>query len=260
MLRVSYSMILPDAREPSMNRMVHVQFINKTPEGGGEAMTTVLVVEDNHRLRRLMASTLAGAGYFVKEAANGQEALDILEEQAVSLIVADLMMPVMDGLTLIESLRGANNPVPVLVITSKETLDDKRRSFQSGADDYMVKPIEMEEMLLRVEALLRRARIAQSHLLVVGETSLDQDSLTTARGRRVIVLPQKEFFLLQTLLAYPGKIFTRQALMDEIWGFDNDSDPRTVDVHIKRLREKYGDNEDFAIETVRGLGYRAVIK
>lgn len=223
-------------------------------------MTTILVVEDNDRLRRLMVTSLRHAGYTVLEVPNGQDALDLMEHQTVSLIIADLMMPVMDGFTLIESLRGANNMIPVLIVTAKETLDDKRKGFQTGADDYMVKPLDMEEMLLRVDALLRRSQIAISHLLTVGATSLNEDSLTTVRGSTVTVLPQKEFFLLQLLLSYPGKIFTRQALMDEVWGYDNDSDPRTVDVHIRRLREKFEGNDDFAIETVRGLGYRAVIK
>lgn len=222
-------------------------------------MATILLVEDNERLRRLMAATLRHAGYIVLEAGNGQEALDQIARQIASLVVADIMMPVMDGLTLIELLRGTKDVTPVLIITSKETLEDKRKGFVAGADDYMVKPLDMEELLLRVEALLRRAQIVQGHLLQVGKTSLNQNSLTTVRERTVVVLPQKEFFLLQTLLSYPSRIFTRQSLMDAIWGYDNDSDPRTVDVHIKRLREKYEDNEDFRIETVRGLGYRAVI-
>lgn len=223
-------------------------------------MLSILVVEDDQELRELFCIVLAENGYNAIPAENGERALAVLAERHVDLMISDVMMPVMDGFALIEALRDVNNAVPVLVITSKETLEDKRKGFQTGADDYMVKPFEMEEMLLRIEALLRRSQIAQSHILTVGETSLNQDSLTTVRGRCVTVLPHKEFFLLQTLLAYPGKIFTRQALMDEIWGYDNDSDPRTVDVHIKRLREKYDDNEDFRIETVRGLGYRAVVK
>lgn len=223
-----------------------------------EKMTSLLIAEDNVRLRNLMTVTLKHAGYTVHEAENGQEALDILEQRAIDLMIADIMMPVMDGFTLIEALRSAKNTMPVLIITAKEALEDKRRGFGLGADDYMVKPIDMEELLIRVEALLRRAMISRSHTLVVGGTTLDEESLTVIRDKRIVVLPQKEFFLLQKLLAYPGKVFTRQALMDEIWGYDNDSDPRTVDVHIRRLREKFQDNEDFAIETVRGLGYRAV--
>ena len=222
-------------------------------------MTTILIVEDNARLRRMMAMSLSHAGYHVLEAANGVEALDVLERTALSLMIVDLMMPTMDGFTLIEELRGANHNLPVLVITAREALEDKRRGFKTGADDYLVKPVDMEEVLLRVEALLRRSHIAQSHMLKVGATTLDEDSLTTITSGKIIVLPQKEFYLLQKLLSYPGKIFTRQALMDEIWGYDSNSDPRTVDVHIKRLREKYHRNRDFDIETVRGLGYRAVI-
>lgn len=222
-------------------------------------MTTVLLVEDNERLRRLMSISLGHAGYHVLEAGNGEEALAAMDTAPISIIIADIMMPVMDGFTFIETLRDVKNPVPILIITAKETLDDKRRGFALGTDDYMVKPIDMEEMLMRVEALLRRAGIAQNHILTVGSTTLNEDSLTTSCNGAIIVLPQKEFFLLQLLLSYPGKIFTRQALMDEVWGYDNDSDPRTVDVHIRRLREKYEASGDFAIETVRGLGYRAVV-
>lgn len=223
-------------------------------------MVSILVVEDNERLRRLMAISLRQAGYHVLEASHGEEALAVMDTTSVSMIIADIMMPVMDGFTFIETLRGVKNDVPILVITAKETLDDKRKGFGLGADDYMVKPIDMEEMLMRVEALLRRAMVAQSHMLTVGNTTLNEESLTTVCGSVITVLPQKEFFLLQMLLSYPAKVFTRQALMDEIWGYDNDSDPRTVDVHIRRLREKYETNEDFTIETVRGLGYRAVVK
>lgn len=223
-------------------------------------MTTILLAEDNDRLRALMAVNLKRAGHAVLEAANGQEALDALDRATVSMIIADIMMPVMDGFALIEALRDAQYEIPVLIITAKEALEDKRKGFSIGADDYMVKPIDMEEMLLRVDALLRRARIAQTHALTVGRTTLNEDSLTTLRDGTVTLLPQKEFYLLQTLLAYPGRIFTRQALMDAIWGYDSDSDPRTVDVHIRRLREKYEGCEDFSLETVRGLGYRAVIK
>lgn len=222
-------------------------------------MPTILIAEDNDRLRRLMAASLRNTGYMALEAEHGQAALDLMARQSVSLLIADLMMPVLDGLSLIEMLRGANDVTPVLIMTAREALEDKRKGFLAGADDYVVKPVEMEELVLRVEALLRRSQITQNHLLRVGNTSLNQDSLTTARGDTIIVLPQKEFFLLQMLLSYPGKIFTRQTLMDEVWGYDNDSDPRTVDVHIKRLREKYIDNEDFHIETVRGLGYKAVV-
>lgn len=223
-------------------------------------MTSVLVVEDNERMRGLMSVNLQRAGYTVFEADHGKDALDVMEERPVSLIIADLLMPVMDGYTLIETLRSVKIATPILVITAKESIDAKRKGFSLGADDYLVKPFEMDEMVLRVSALLRRAKIADSHILTIGDTTLYEESLTTLCGRAVTVLPHKEFFLLQALLSYPGKVFTRQSLMDEVWGYDNDSDPRTVDVHISRLREKYEDNSDFAIETIRGLGYRAVVK
>lgn len=223
-------------------------------------MALILIAEDNKHLRGLMAVTLQQANFHVLEAGNGEEALDMLDIRPISLIIADLLMPVMDGYALIESLRDVNNSIPILVVSAKETIADKRKVFQLGADDYMVKPIDVEEMIMRVEALLRRAQIAQSHTLKVGETTLNEDSLTSVRDGRIRVLPCKEFFLLQTLLSYPGKIFTRQSLMDAVWGYENESDPRTVDVHIRRLREKYDRSEDFAIETVRGLGYRAVVR
>lgn len=223
-------------------------------------MTRLLIVEDNERLRKMLAMCLSHAGYFILEAENGLEALDILDKVPLSLMIVDIMMPKMDGLSLTEELRKAKYTLPILIITAKETMEDKRRGFGSGADDYMVKPINTEELLMRVEALLRRSQIAGSSTLSVGKLRLNQDSLTTIREDKITVLPQKEFFLLQTLLSYPGKIFTRQALMDEIWGFDTDTDPRTVDVHIKRLREKYLDCGEFEIQTVRGLGYRAVVR
>lgn len=223
-------------------------------------MTSILIVEDNERIRELMTVSLRHAGYTVLEADHGEDALAAMETRPVSLIIADILMPVMDGYTFIETLRSVKISTPILVITAKESIEDKRKGFELGADDYMVKPFDMDELILRVEALLRRCMIAQSHTLNVGQTTLNEASLTTLCCGNVMVLPQKEFYLLQTLLSYPGKIFTRQCLMDEIWGYDNDSDPRTVDVHIRRLREKYEASKDFAIETIRGLGYRAVVK
>ncbi len=223
-------------------------------------MTNILVVEDNNSLRRLMRIHLDRAGYAVYEAADGVDALKVLDNTPIHLMVVDVMMPRMDGFELTGELRGAKIKIPVLIVTAREALEDKRTGFQLGADDYMVKPIDMEEMLLRIEALLRRSGISESHLMSVGGMALNQDSLTVTRGARIAVLPQKEFFLLQALLSYPEKIFTRQALMDEIWGYDSDTDPRTVDVHIKRLRERFHDFDNFSIETVRGLGYKAVVR
>ena len=223
-------------------------------------MINILVVEDNEKLRELMCIHLKRAGYNVYESGNGLEALDVLENVAIHLIIADIMMPKMDGYELTGELRSAKITIPVLMVTAKEALEDKRKGFKSGADDYMVKPIDFDEMLLRVEALLRRSNLSGEHLLTVGGTTLDSDALTVSSDGQSMALPQKEFFLLHMLLSYPKKIFTRQTLMDEIWGFDSETDPRTVDVHIKRLREKFLNSEDFDIETVRGLGYRAVIK
>ncbi len=222
-------------------------------------MTKILIAEDNISLRQLMQIHLKRAGYEVYEAANGRDALEVMDHNHVDLIIADIMMPVMDGYQLIKELRDVGIDTPVLIVTSKDRLEDKRIGFKSGADDYMTKPVEMEEMLLRVEAMLRRCRIADAKRLTVGDVKLDLASLTVQANGREIVLRQKEFLLLEKLLAAPKKIFTRQALMDEIWGYDSNSTLRTVDAHIKSLRAKLKDIDDFSIETIRGLGYKAVI-
>lgn len=229
-------------------------------DGGSPVMLNILVVEDNEELRELICIHLKRAGYHAYEAVDGAQALDILERVAIHLIVADIMMPKMDGYELTGELRGAHMTIPVIMVTAKETLEDKRKGFRAGADDYMVKPIDMEEMLLRIEALLRRSKLSGQHILSAGATQLNSESLMVTCGESSIVLPQKEFQLLHMLLSYPNKIFTRNVLMDEIWGYGSETDPRTVDVHIKRLREKFPDSPDFKIETVRGLGYRGVIK
>ncbi len=223
-------------------------------------MASILIVEDNENLRQLMRIHLDRAGHTVFEASDGQAALAVLDKAAIHLIIADIMMPRLDGYQLTDLLRGAKIETPILLVTARETLADMRMGFRKGADDYMIKPINMEEMLLRVDALLRRADIRGSHILHIAGLVISQDSLTVARGDEITVLPQKEFFLLQMLLSYPGRIFTRQTLMDEIWGYDSDTDPRTVDVHIRRLRERFADFTSFTIETVRGLGYKAVIQ
>lgn len=223
-------------------------------------MLNILIVEDNKKLRQLMCIHLSRAGYKVFEAGDGVEALNVLEEVAIHLIVADIMMPKMDGYELTGELKSAKITIPVLMVTAKETLEDKRKGFKTGADDYMVKPIDMEEMLLRIEALLRRSNLSGRHILSVGASILNSESLMVTCGENSMALPQKEFQILHMLLSYPNKIFTRNILMDEIWGYGSETDPRTVDVHIKRLREKISDSPDFEIETVRGLGYRGVIK
>ena len=220
-------------------------------------MSTVMVVEDDKNLRRLMQACLEQEGYDVVVAEEGEQAREKLENSHVDLFICDIMMPRMDGYELTRVLREADYTQPVLFVTAKESLEDKRVGFGVGADDYMVKPVDMNEMLLRVSALLRRAQIANEHRLTVGQCVLDDQTLELTRGDVVLQLPPKEFYLLFKLLSYPKKIFTRQQLMDEIWGMDAQTDERTVDVHIKRLREKCEGFGDFKIVTIRGLGYKA---
>ena len=221
-------------------------------------MFNILVVEDDAELNRLFCTVLEKNGYNPIGASDGEAALDIMQSEYIDLIITDIMMPRLDGFQLTESLRHTDRTTPVLLITAKDSFGDKQRGFLSGADDYMVKPVDVEEMLLRVGALLRRARIISDHRQVVGSTVLDYDALTVTVGNKETVLPQKEFYLLYKLLSAPGHIFTRQQLMDEIWGMESETEARTVDVHINRLRERFRDCTDFSIVTVRGLGYRAV--
>jgi two-component system OmpR family response regulator len=220
-------------------------------------MFRILVVEDNKSLLMLMNARLEQAGYIVLQAQNGQEALEILEEQQVDLIISDIMLPLMAGFELIESLREAKVNMPILIVTAKEGFEDKEKGFRLGTDDYMVKPIDMNEMILRVAALLRRAKITNEHKIVIGEIVLDYDNLSINGPDIQIELPKKEFLLLFKLLSYPKRIFTRQQLMSEIWGQDTEIDERTVDSHIKKLRKKFEDRPEFKIITIRGLGYKA---
>ncbi|NLZ92525.1 MAG: response regulator transcription factor [Firmicutes bacterium] len=220
-------------------------------------MVNILVVEDDNNLNRLMTAVLKQQGYNVLSAKDGVQALAILDTQKVDLLITDIMMPSLDGYALTDEIRKTNNNLPVLMVTAKETLADKKKGFLVGTDDYMVKPIDMDEMVLRVAALLRRSRIANERRITIGEVELDYDALTVTRRGEVTTLPKKEFYLLFKLLSYPNQIFTRQQLMDEIWGMDAATDERTVDVHIRRLREKFAHYSEFKIETVRGLGYKA---
>jgi len=218
----------------------------------------ILVAEDDEKLNKLFCAVLNRNGYRAIPATDGVEALDILDREIVDLIISDIMMPNMDGYELIKSLRDADYNMPVLMITAKQSFEDKEKGFNSGTDDYMVKPVDVNEMLLRVGALLRRAKIANEKKIVCGETVLDHDAFTITFNGGELLLPQKEFSLLYKLVSYPNKIFTRQQLMDEIWGMETETDERTVDVHINRLRDKIGDCKDIQIITVRGLGYKAV--
>lgn len=222
-------------------------------------MNRTLLVEDDERLQQLYQSVLERAGFLVFAVANGTEALKQLESTQVDVIITDIMMPVMDGYELLETLRSSRVETPVLIITAKADFEDKKKGFQLGTDDYMTKPVDVNEMVLRVEALLRRAKINHSHQLNIGQTSLNQETYEVIKQDQAILLPQKEFQLLYKLLSYPNKIFTRQQLMDDIWGLDTNTEERTIDVHIKRLRTRFIENDDFQIITVRGLGYKAVI-
>ena len=221
-------------------------------------MFKILIAEDDRELRRLFAHVLIKNGYTVKEVVNGKEALDALDEDFYSLIISDIMMPVMDGYEFVRLLRDSGNTTPVLMITAKDAFDDMRRGFLSGTDDFMVKPINVNEMVLRVQALLRRAQMINERKQTVGNTVLEYDTFTVKTPEESVTLPQKEFLLLYKLVSFPGRIFTRQQLMDEIWGYDSDSDTHTVDVHIGRLRDRFRDNEDFKIVTMRGVGYKVV--
>lgn len=221
-------------------------------------MIRILVVEDNEKLRQLMCTVLSKHGYDPLMAGNGQEALDILDMQYIDLIISDIMMPNLDGFELIRRLREAGYNMPVLTVTAKDSFMDKQTGYLAGTDDYMVKPIDINEMILRVGALLRRAQIANERKLSIGDMVLDAESLTVHSQGQTTALPQKEFQLLYKLLAYPNKIFTRHQLMDEIWGMDSETEARTVDVHINRLRERFKNSGEFEIVTVRGLGYKAV--
>lgn len=220
-------------------------------------MVNILAVDDNESIRKLMTAYLVREGYNVFTASDGLQALELLDKEHIDLMIADIMMPNMDGYTLTRELRASRYHMPILMITAKESLEDKKKGFSVGTDDYMVKPIDFEEMLLRVNALLRRAKISNEHRIVLGDVVLDHETLSVITKEETIVLPKKEFYLLFKLLSYPKKIFTRQDLMDDIWGYDNETDERTVDVHIKRLREKFDSLPEFKIITVRGLGYKA---
>ena len=222
-------------------------------------MFKILVVEDNKNMRRLMTTYLKRSNYETLEAEDGEEALEIMDNNHVDLIISDIMMPNMDGYELTKELRSANYTIPILFVTAKDTIDDKREGFLLGVDDYMVKPVDMDEMALRVGVLLRRANIVNQRKLKIKNIVLSYDEYTLRKDDKIYNLPQKEFQLLYKLLSFSNKIFTRQELIDEIWGLDNESDFRTVDVHIKRLREKFNDFDEFKIVTIRGVGYKAII-
>ncbi|AFQ43956.1 response regulator transcription factor [Desulfosporosinus meridiei] len=221
-------------------------------------MFNILVVEDDVNTQKLICAVLKRGGYNAFGAKDGLDALNRMERQYFDLIILDLMMPGMDGYQLCEELRDAGDNIPILMITAQQEIRNKHRGFLAGTDDYMTKPFDEQEMLLRIKALLRRAQIINEHKLTIGTTTLDYNTLTVTRGGDKMTLPQKEFYLLFKLLSYPNVIFTRLQLMDEIWGPDTETDEHTLNVHMGRLREKFKDNPDFELVTVRGLGYKAV--
>ena len=223
-------------------------------------MFQILVVDDDKNTRTLMKLVLEGDNYSVLTACNGEEALAVMDSSHVDLVVLDVMMPEMDGYQLTRALRESNNNLPILMVSAKQLPADKKQAFLVGTDDYMTKPVDEEEMLLRIRALLRRARIVSERRIVIGDVVLDYDAMTVSRGSETQQLPQKEFLLLYKLLSYPGKIFTRIHLMDEIWGMDSETGWETVTVHIGRLRKRFEGWPEFEILSVRGLGYKAVKK
>ncbi len=223
-------------------------------------MFNILVVDDDKNTRILMREVLEAEQYMVYEATDGEDALEVMDQNHIDLVLLDVMMPKKDGYEFTEELRSVQNDLPILMVSAKQLPADKKKGFIAGIDDYMTKPVDEEEMLLRIKALLRRAKIASERQIVIGDVILDYDTMSVSRLDEVIELPQKEFLLLFKLLSYPGKIFTRIQLMDEIWGADSDTGWETVTVHIGRLRRRFEEWTEFEIQSIRGLGYKAVKK
>ncbi len=223
-------------------------------------MFHILVVDDDKHTRMLLKAILENANYTVTCANDGQIALEILEKEHIDLVVLDIMMPNMDGYKFTETIRETDNTLPILMVSAKQLPQDEKKGFLVGTDDYITKPIDEEKLLLRIKALLRRAQIVNEKKIIIGDVTLDYNSFTVSRKDEVIELPQKEFLLLYKLLSYPGKIFTRIQLMDDIWGSDSQTGWETVTVHVNRLRKRFEDWDEFEIEAIRGLGYKAVKK
>ena len=223
-------------------------------------MLKILVVEDDSELNHLFCKTLCKSGYVDYSAYDATEAMKILDMETIDLIISDVMMPGMDGFNFVKQIREAGMHMPIMMITAKGDIMDMQTGYGCGVDDYMVKPINLQEMLLRVQALLRRAKSVSERRLYFGSTELLYDIWTVNDENGSQILPQKEFQLLYKLLSYPGQIFTRQQIMDDVWGIEGYVDSHTLDVHMSRLRERFRKNQDFEIETIRGLGYRAIAK
>ena len=223
-------------------------------------MFRILVVEDDRIANRVMCANLRANGYDAVAAFDGEEALEKMDTEHIDLMIADVMMPKLDGYALTNLLRETGNNLPIRMVTAKDRQEDKHQGFLVGTDDYMTKPVDKTELLFRVKALLRRARIVEEQKIEIGPVTLHYNNLTVTRGGDVQVLPPKEFYLLYKLLAYPGQVFTRLQLLDEIWGLDSESDAGTVNVHVSRLRRRFEGWPEFEIVSVRGLGYKAVKK
>lgn len=222
-------------------------------------MAVLLIVEDNKNTQLLTAARLKP--YFHVVCANdGLEALDILYAQHIDLLIVDVMMPNMDGYELVGRLRSEGNNTPVLLLTAKQSFEDKRQGFTSGSDDYMTKPVDYDELLLRVSALLRRAQISAERRIEIGRLRVDATAYSVKRGEEELTLPKREFDLLYKFLSYPGKIFTKNQLLDEVWGLEADVTEDTIKTHINRLRNRFKDCEEFEIVTIKGLGYKAETK
>lgn len=225
-------------------------------------MFSILVCEDDFAIKTMISTKLKQENYSVYTVQNGQEALNLMEKQQIDLVISDIMMPEIDGYEFVQTLRETKHTLPILMITAKSQLESLEAAFKLGVDDYMVKPLRLEELVLRVKALLRRSQLEAEKVLTFTHTRLDYNALTMTElttGEQVQI-PPKEFFLLYKLLSYPEKIFTRLDLLDDIWGMEEDYDERLIDACIKRLRQKLKGNEDFDIVTVRGLGYKGTMK
>ncbi|TVX93254.1 response regulator transcription factor [Paenibacillus agilis] len=219
-------------------------------------MTTILVADDDANIRELVCLFLRNDGFEIAEAVDGKEALAIYASRQIDLVILDIMMPIMDGWALCKELRKANLDLPLLMLTARGETWEKVKGFELGTDDYLTKPFDPLEMLARVKALLKRYKVGSTQMIRFGSVTLDRQSYKVLLGEDSLTLPLKEFELLYKLAGTPGQVYTREQLIEQIWGIDYAGDDRTIDVHIKRLRERFAATPDFRIETVRGLGYR----
>lgn len=221
-------------------------------------MAKILIAEDEANIRLLLEIRLKSR-YTVITAANGAQALELIEQGGVDLIVTDIMMPKMDGYEMVETLRARGDTTPVIMLTAKDTLTDKGQGFMVGCDDYITKPVNFEELIWHIDAILRRYKIANEGKIIIGGVTVDKNSFTVTFDDRAEELPTKEFQLLYLLLSYPEKIFTYEQILDKVWGFESESGETTVRTHINRLRNKFEGVKEFEIITIRGMGYKAVI-